>query len=70
MKERWTATWIKANAKIPGAVLMTFHMLPFAPTTAKKTCSTHVPGPQITRLEEDQIAIKKIQNVSSQYVCS
>lgn len=31
-------TWIQANAKILGAVSMTLHMLPLAPTTAKKTC--------------------------------
>ncbi|CAA6669828.1 unnamed protein product [Spirodela intermedia] len=35
---RWTTNCTKANAKTPGVVFITFHMLPFAPTTAKNTC--------------------------------
>lgn len=35
---RWTAIWTRANKKILGAVLITFHMLPLAPTTVKNTC--------------------------------
>lgn len=35
---RWTAIWTKANTKMLGAVLMTLHTFPLAPTTAKKTC--------------------------------
>lgn len=35
---RWTAIWIRAKKKILGAVLMTLHMFPLAPTTAKNTC--------------------------------
>lgn len=34
---RCTAIWTEANAKMPGVVLITFQILPFAPTTAKKT---------------------------------
>lgn len=34
---RCTANWTRTNAKIPGVVLMTFEMLPLAPTTVKKT---------------------------------
>ncbi|CAA7406800.1 unnamed protein product [Spirodela intermedia] len=38
MIARWTTNCTKANAKTPGVVFITFHMLPFAPTTAKNTC--------------------------------
>ena len=30
-------TWIKANSKMEGATLITFHMLPLAPNTTKNT---------------------------------
>lgn len=39
---RWTVTWTKANMKILGVLLMTYHILPLAPTTAKNTCSSHI----------------------------
>jgi hypothetical protein len=32
------AIWTKANRKMLGAVLITFHTFPLAPTTAKNTC--------------------------------
>lgn len=35
---RWTAIWTRENMKILGAVLMTLHTFPLAPTTVKKTC--------------------------------
>lgn len=35
---RWTAIWTRENKKILGAVLMTLHTFPLAPTTAKKIC--------------------------------
>lgn len=38
---RWTVTWTRANTKMLGAVLMTFHMLPLAPTAAKNTCQVN-----------------------------
>lgn len=38
MTTKWTAIWISANMKILGAVFITFHTLPLAPTTAKNTC--------------------------------
>lgn len=37
---RWIAIWKKANINMLGAVLMTLHMFPLAPTTAKNTCKT------------------------------
>lgn len=36
---KWIVTWINANIKMLGAVWMTFHTLPPAPTTEKNTCS-------------------------------
>lgn len=38
---RWTVTWTRANTKMLGAVLMTFHTLPLAPTAAKNTCQVN-----------------------------
>lgn len=41
MRTKCTVSWTKANAKMLGVVLMTFEMLPFAPTTVKKTLYLH-----------------------------
>lgn len=35
---RWITIWTKANMKMLGAVLITSHMFPLAPTTVKNTC--------------------------------
>jgi len=41
IRARCTDNWMKANAKMPGVVLMTFEMLPVAPTTVKNTWCLH-----------------------------
>ena len=40
MTTRWTAIWMRENMKMLGAVLMTLHMFPLAPTTVKNNCKT------------------------------
>jgi len=52
---RWTAIWTKENAKMPGVVFITFAMLPFAPTTAKKTCCSVLLKPRVKKEPEKSV---------------
>lgn len=38
---RWTVSWTRANMKMLGTILVTFHMLPLAPTAAKNICQVN-----------------------------